>query len=365
MKSINFTKRFAASVAGITLAAGVFFSAGHVSAIPYTGDTTQPSPVPAFNVFTGVDQGVGNESDFLRSRVPVASPDIHTLYADSIAPTCDDGQNIQMRVYVHNGASQADNGTGNGASVAHGTKVKVTLPTGEAASFTPSATISATNAATVNDTTMINCNGKVVKLTYVAGSAKASSIGTGTVALSDDIVTSGVPISSEGVAGDVWGCWNERVYVLLTVKVTVTPPVIITPATCDLIESTTNGNTITVTKVNVTANSATVNNIVIDFGNGTTKTITSSDLPLVYTYPTSGDYNVTATVKTSLGDVTNAKNCVASIKKTSTPTPPPVTPPATPKTLPNTGAGSTIAIFGATSIIGAFLYRMRVLRGAK
>jgi PKD repeat protein len=329
-------KQAIASVAGIALAAGILFSAGTVSAIQYTGATTPPSPVPAFNVYTGVDQGVGNESDFLRARVPVATPDTSTLYTDNVAPTCVDGQNIQMRVYVHNGASADNNGSGNGASVAHGTSVKVTLPSGGATSFSTNAQISASNTATVNDTTTINCNGKMVKLTYVAGSAKANSIGTGTVALSDSLVTTGAAISSQGVAGDVWGCWNERVYVIFTVKVEVVPPVVI-PATCDLLAATTAGKTVTVNTVNYTANNATVNGLVLNFGNGVSKPIAFSQLPYSYTYPNAGNFTVTATLKTSLGDVSNNSTC-------STPVSPVNPTPATCDLLSFTTNGNTITI---------------------
>ena len=271
MKKINLFKKAIASFATVALAAGIFFSAGTVHAIPYEGEATQPSPVPAFNVFTGVPNGVENESDFLRARVPNAGVDTTTPYVDPLNASCEAGQKIQMKVYVHNGASQYENGNGAGASVAHGTKLKVTLPTNQAASFTPSATISATNAATVNDTTVVNCNGKVVKLKYVAGSAKQNSIATGTVALGDEIVTSGASISSHGVAGDVWGCWDERVYVLLTVEVEVPAPV--TPIySCDLLTVTKLADNKFRFSVNYTAsNGATFKNVSYDFGDGAKK----------------------------------------------------------------------------------------------
>lgn len=336
MKKTTFIKQAIASIAGITLAAGIMFSAGIVSAIPYTGTASTPaSPVPAFNVYTGVDQGVGNESDFLRSRVPTSNNDISTPYVDPLNTACTDGKEIEMRVYVHNGSSTSGNENGTGRSIAHNSKVKVTLPVGESATPTSSATISSSNAGSVSGTTTINCNGKAVKLTYKSGSASAYSIGTGEVMVSDSLVSTGAAISSRGVAGDVWGCWDERVYVIFTVKVEVVPPVVI-PATCDLLAATTAGKTVTVNTVNYTANNATVNGLVLNFGNGVSKPIAFSQLPFSYTYPNAGNFTVTATLKTSIGDVTS-QACATPVN--------PVNPtPATCDLLSSTVNGNTVTV---------------------
>lgn len=367
MRHITLNKKITATFATMALAAGIFLSAGVVRAIPYTGATTQPSPIPAFNVFTGVDQGVGDESDFLRSRVPVTNPDTATLYTDSIAPTCTDGQNIQMRVYVHNGASADNNNNGTGASVAHGTTVKVALPTNEGSTLTANASISATNAATVNDTTTINCNGKLVKLSYVAGSAKANSISTGTVAVSDAIVTTGVPISSHGVAGDVWGCWDDRVYIILTVKVEEVKPVY----TCDVLTVSKLADNKYRFSVTYTAkNGATFTNVSYDFGDGT-KTTTGATVDHTYT-AASAVRNVIATVNFMVSGTaktdTNANcakqvtltkdNCTIAGKENL----PKNSPDCKVTKLPDTGAGSTIAAFMSATFIGAFMYRLRALR---
>ena len=142
MKTTTPTVKKALLSLAVLLAGGIAITTAVAQAIPYDGANTVNSPVPAFNVFTGVPS-VGTESDFLRARVPTApSGDTATAYVDPLNATCVPGQRIQMRVYVHNGASVAGNQNGAGPSVAHGTKVKVSVPGNQATSFAPSATIS-------------------------------------------------------------------------------------------------------------------------------------------------------------------------------------------------------------------------------
>src|SRR5665647_83916 len=278
MNTLNIFKKTTLGITGLVTA--LFLTAGVVSAIPYSGAQTPASPVPAFNVFTGVPAPWGNESDFLRARVPTSSADSTTQYTDPLNSTCKSGEQIQLRVYVHNGAGVDGNNNGSGPSIAHGTKVKVTIPGDEAATFNPSASISATNATTVNDGVVVNCNGHKVKLQYISGSASHYSIGSGVVPLSDSIVTSGVPIRSRTVDGDVWGCWDERVYVLLSVQVEEVP----VPPPASTLQCTVNDNDFTFDqnsrKVNfkVTANvtNATVTGYRIDWGDNTTAATTQS-----------------------------------------------------------------------------------------
>ncbi len=331
MNTANIFKKFSISVAPIVIGL-LMIGTGTANAIPYTGDTTVASPVPAFNVFTGnlpPPAPAGGEQDFFQGRVPVVSGDLkdtHTPYADPTSTDCTDGKIIQMRVYVHNGASADANNGGNGPSVAHGTRVKVSLPTGEAANFNPNATISASNAAAVSDGLTINCNGQSVKLQYVAGSASQYSMGTGFVPLSDSIISSGVPIRSEQVAGDVWGCWNERVYVLLAVKVVKnTPP----PATytCDLFTIAADVNRkVKVTSFKTSAtNGAVFTNAVVNWGDSSADTTAANIVGQTHQYTKDDTYTVTATAHFTLNGqpvTASGPNCVQQITvKTNTTTP--------------------------------------------
>jgi len=367
MRKFNLFKK-AATILSV-VAAGLVVSTALVGAsIPYDGDNTPASPVPAFNVFTGVPS-VGDESDFLRARVPTApSGDTSTPYVDPLSASCTEGQRLQMRVYIHNGASADQNNNGSGPSVAHGTKVKVSLPTTEATTFKPSATISSTNAGTVNDNVTITCGGQAVKLHYVAGSASEFSKAIGAQPLSDDIVTTGVPVTSNGVAGDVWGCWDQRVYVILTVVVekVETPP----PAySCDMFDVTaTVDRSVKVSEFKTaTSNGAVFKNAVINWGDNSRNTTTANPIGETHQYAEDGTYTITATAVFTVNDrevTATSANCTKQVTFKNN-VPPVVTPPATPQTptsLVNTGPGTVAGLFGLATVAGAFIRRRMLSR---
>lgn len=358
MKYTSFFKK--ASLGLATLVAAVTMTSATVSAIPYTGDTTVASPVPAFNVFTGnmpAPAPLNGEPNFFRGRVPADGnmSDPTTPYTDPVSASCTNNQLIQLHVYVHNGASVDGNNNGSGPSVAHGTKVKVALPGNEASTFNSTATISATNAASVSDGLTINCNGKTVKLQYVAGSASQYSKGTGVVALPDTIVTTGAAIRSEQTPGDVWGCWDERVYVVLTVKVVETPVTPVASGTCDLFTVLGQADRkAVVNQFKYSVNNATLTNTVINWGEGNS-TVTVTDATKVvgqsHTYGSDGTYHVIATLTfAGTNGAAAPKPVTCSSDVTFSSTKPPVTPPTV---LPNTGAGSMIGLFAGVTAAGA------------
>ena len=346
---------------GLTSFGMVLALAGGVSsAIPYTGSTTLASPVPAYNVFTGnnlsAPMPADGEQDFLQGRVPVGGNlnEGTTPFTDPVSSNCTNGQVIQLHVYVHNGASVDGNNNGTGPSVIHGAMLKVALPgsSDKASTFSPSATLSASNAATVSDNVTINCNGKNVTLQYVPGSASQYSTGTGVVALSDSIVGNGTSIRSEQTPGDIWGCWDERVYVVLAVKVVIPP--VVTPPTCNLITLDGDNRTVRVSNVTYTAGSATVNKLNLDFGDGTKNSIDFNQLPISHTYTADGTYLIRATLDTSVGNITSDK-CASNITFKGKTVPPVVTPPTT---LVNTGPGEVLGIFALVTLVGAIAHRV-------
>jgi len=372
MKKFNLLKKLAIQATG--LIAGLLIVTGTAHAIPYTGPTTPPSPVPAFNVFTGnnlpAPMPTDGEQDFFQGRVPVGGNinDPTTPFTDPVNSDCTNGQIVQLHIYVHNGASQYDNNNGTGPSVMHGAQVKVALPsaTQKATQFQPVATLSANNAASASDSVTINCNGSPVELQYVPGSASQYSIGSGVVPLSDNIVSTGVPIQSEKVPGDVWGCWNERVYVILQVKVVVPPTPKSIPPTCDLLKVEASGQ-VAKLDLNYTPNDAKDVTISVDFGNGVVEVLQPSQFPFTYQYPAAGNYTITATVKSSNFAPVTSDTCKGVVSSTTPPITPPTTPPVTPATpteLINTGPGSLVGIFAATAIaagVTRHLYKTRRL----
>ena len=150
-----------------------------------------------------------------------------------------------------------------------------------------------------------------------------------------------------------------------------TPPSKV-PATCNLLTTpAVNGDNVTIDSINYTANNAKISGTSINFGNGTVNTYKTSDYPVTYTYPNAGNYTITATVLTDMGNVTS-NTCKAAITIAAhvTPTPPatPTTPAtpvaATPTSLVNTGPGDIFAVAGIAAVLGTvghYFYRARKL----
>lgn len=341
-----------------------------VSAIPYTGDNTQASPVPAFNVFTGTPTE-GNESDFLRGR-----PVTDTTSINDVNSTCETGKRFMLRVYVHNGASQDLNNNGNGPSVAKNTKVSVNLDNStEKSVFKPSATISSPNATPVSitDTMNITCSdGRKVKLSYVADSAEAfSQLSNGVYKLSNNIVTpTGAPIGTLGADGNVWGCWDQRVIIRLVVEVKEVEQLKPT-AVCVLdkgafnIDKKNRKVTFAVATPAVSGGATGTGKYRIDWGDGTT-----SDKQVdTHTYKEDKKYVITGYAEVDVPGTgkkyISSNDCVKEVEfKPETITVTTVEKPKSGK-LVETGAGSIFGIFSATTVAGAFMHRAYNLRKAK
>ena len=386
MKKATILKKISIALASVF--AGLLISTATAKAtapcIPYTGPTTNASPIPAFNVFCGnipAPAPAGSEANFFQGRAPVNGNlnDPSTPFTNPLDTACSNNEILQLHIYVHNGASVDNNNNGSGPSVAHGTKVAVALPsaTAQATNFDTSATISANNAATVSDTLKINCGGQSVELQYIPGSASQFSNGSGVRQLSDAIVGSGVPIQSEQTPGDVWGCWNERVYVVLAVKVVipVTPPPV--TATCNLLTVVaTADRKVTVNNFKFTAENASFKNAVLNWGDNNKVTVENSNSVIGQNHQYSGtgsaSYEISALVDFSVpgqADITSGgPGTICSETVSFSPNQPPtVTPPTTttvvtstpsaPTQLVNTGAGSVVGIFAATTAAGAAAYR--------
>ncbi len=346
MKFTNFIKSTSAALA-IALISLMPASAAAIAAgsLPYEGAATQGTSFPAFNVYNNVPSVV-NEADFIRLKKDGAA---NSTLSNLVNTTCKTGDRFVVWFYVHNGANPA--GNADGSAVAKNVIAKVGLPTADASSFNITGGLTSSNAESVNDNASLNCGTGTFKLKYVADSAGAYlEEAKVNVAVPNSIVTTGgAPIGS--VAGSfvegqnsVKGCWDERVWMAMKVEVEEVSIPKVLPATCDLLDVTKNGTSVVINKLNYTLNKATLNGLSINFGDGTTKLITTAQLPYSYKYAKEGNYSIQATVKTSLGDVTSSA-CVASVK------------PA-PTQIPDTGAGNVIGIFGSVTLAGALLHNL-------
>jgi hypothetical protein len=319
--------------------------------IKYDGHTG--SNKPEFNVFTDVpnSNGVGtfNEQDFFTARENTT--DSSVKFVDPLAVR--DGELVQLRVYMHNGAYPQLNADGSG--IAKDAKVRIVLPKGSGTSLSATAYITSSNTVTkeISDTVTLT-DSKDFKIELVKNAGQYFSAGTGMQNISDDVTKDGVKVGSKAMDGNFYACWDERGWLVITVKVTEVPkpPVEKTPATCDLLDVTAVDRKVTVNKIKYTANDATVTGVNLSFGDGKeSKELKLSDIPYGYTFEKDGSYTISAILRTSLGDVKNGKDCVASVNIATTPT-----------EIPKTGAGSVVSMFVAISMAGAIAHRVYMAR---
>lgn len=331
----------------------------HVAAIPYSGDSTPPASGPQFNVYTGVPEE-GNESDFFRGKVAGNPQAVSTNVVDS---TCENGQQFTLRVYVHNGATESLNGNGDGPSVAKDTKVKVNLNNANAQSqFVPDATISSSNAGSVNDDMTIRCSdGRVVKLSYVDNTATQFTR-AGSKPIDDDaLFTTGALVGTDNPDGNVWGCWSQRVYVTFNVVVEEAPKPVTPSYVCkvtDVKVDDVKTRKVTAIVNGTVTNGATIVGYEINWGDGS-KSNKQTDS---HAYAKDGSYTIVGRVQVKLpnGEVkwVDSNNCVKVVKFENGQPVTPVTPVAPTTTLPNTGPGEILGLFSATSAAGAVAHRV-------
>lgn len=377
----NILPSFVALSVLASLSLSAFFGAtAHAAQIPYDPNGTPTATTPIFNQFTGVPNGTGDESDFVRVKPHAGT---NADYISTLNAACNDGDSYTVRTYIHNGASPDYNNSGAGTAVAHNVTVSLNAPVDTTNSnFTFASTVSATNATSVSDTGVLNCGGKNVKLTLVPSSVQTYSKTLGFQGAVDAAVNGSLRVGSrvQG-SGDQWACWDDRIIVVYEVKVTVLPTPLPVTTTCDLLTlSASSDRKVTISQFNYTAKNATFKNVVIDWGDNTTdSTYTSDVVGQSHKFAKDGTYTVTATAHFTVNgsDVAiTSESCKAPV--TFTPNTPPVTPPVTPvtpvtpvaptqpapKKLVNTGAGSTIGMFALVSVAGAFAHNWFLNRRA-
>lgn len=104
------------------------------------------------------------------------------------------------------------------------------------------------------------------------------------------------------------------------------------------------------------ANRVVLKNVEYNFGDGSTPLV-STNTTAEYTYAKDGTYNVTAKLTFAVDGVNktvSSESCSEVVTFGTTPTPP--------TTIPNTGAGSTLALFVATTLVSMLGYRVYASR---
>jgi hypothetical protein len=252
--------------------------------------------------------------------------------------------------------------------------VTMTLPsaTGTSNTSTMTATyqggaVSSTTATATVDLTSAQ------SISYVSGSTQLLDVNGNVVkSLPDGVTQSGINL------GDLNGSTTEYVNFEAKVNCPVTPPVTPTYA-CTLLGLTAEENrTVKISNFATSqSNGATFSNAVVNWGDSTELTSTSP-IGQTHQYAADGKYTVTATANFSVnvnGQIqtksATSESCTQVVTFSST-TPPTVTPPTTPVTPPatpaaptalvNTGPGSVIGLFAASTLGGTVLYRRLLAR---
>lgn len=133
-----------------------------------------------------------------------------------------DGEEVLLRVYVHNNAATSLNGTNfDGPGVAHDAKLRIWLPTDTATALRANAYVSASNANPGEVADTVDFAGTdQFSVSYVPGSAimYTNAVPSG-FALSDSVVAGGAPIGYTGANGTIPGCFQYTGIVTIKVKV--------------------------------------------------------------------------------------------------------------------------------------------------
>ncbi len=228
MNRLYMTKRFlgtlpkVATIFVVATVAALSFTASAQAWYPERPTYTIANPADhvTFNSITD-NPNYGDERTFFDSKDAAITG--AGGYADSTK--VQNGQEVLLRVYVHNNASETLNDAAHDyKGIARNAKVRVHLPTASAAALRANAYISATNATPgeVSDTADFTSN-SAFSMSYVPGSAVAYNNAHPTgMALSDNIVTNGAAIGYENADGNVPGCFQ---YVnLVTIRVKISAP---------------------------------------------------------------------------------------------------------------------------------------------
>lgn len=402
MKSLKklLTTTIAASVAVSTALLLTTSGLAHADCFQYTTNNFQTSTTPVFDNICGVptllsstngQYALGDESNFVRIRPDVSGDDTsnatNPALTNSLTAACDAGQKFDIWTYIHNDASQAYNDldangnpvpAGTGSAVAHNVKLALNAPINtENSTFNFGSTVSASNAASVSDSTTLNCGGKQVQLTLVANSVHYNNdLSQPTYSpLSDSAVNGTIPVGSptfpgSGQTGDELGCWNYRIEVVYQVEVQPLPAPQVT-ATCNLFALTASDNRkVVADQFSYTATNADFKSLVVNWGDNSAPTVVTNPNEVInqlsHEYAANGQYTVVATVHFSTAtnpDISaTSPNCEQPFTFTSSGPVTPQTPPTAPTALVNTGPGSMIGLFAATTLGGAAFYRRLLAR---
>lgn len=279
---------------------------------------------------------------------------------------------VRVQTWHHNRENPA-------GPLAKNVKVKFTVPASEGTSHVITGSSSADNAPTITDSTTVNTAPDATTVEFIPGSAKFrynkgaadgnAACETGfnyppdscyaTVGLADSIVTSGVNLDSVR-GGPLRGCnaHHETVIIDVVVKKKDAP---VKDAVCKAVSIQAYDNRRVTANVQGGVTNGQIVGYEINWGDGSTTNTQAGE----HTYAKDGTYKIVTRVQVKYTDgetvwVTSAA-CASEVKFEGE-KPPVVVPPTTTTSLPDTGMGSLLGIFAATSVAGSLAYRFVLAR---
>lgn len=185
-----------------------------------TFTVNNPAPYVTFDSITD-NPNYGDERTFFDAKN--ATDTSAGGYTDTTNVT--DGEDVLLRIYVHNDAASNLNtvpdGKGGYKGVATGASVRVALPTATDTALRANAYIDAANANPGEVSDSVNFAGSTpFQLSYEPGTATMYTNADPTgFKLNDSVVTTGAPIGYQGPDGVIPGCFQYTGIITMKVKV--------------------------------------------------------------------------------------------------------------------------------------------------
>ena len=161
-----------------------------------------------FNSIT--DGKIGDERNFVGAKLSSSNSD--TWNANEI--TVKDGETYTIRLYVHNNSPLGTD------AIAENVSASFSLPTTVSNSHTVIGYLNSSNATPNrywDEVKFVSDNDFYIE--YVEGSAKYTNSKMGTVALADEVITSGATLGYDKLDGKIPGCYEYDGQVTIQVKV--------------------------------------------------------------------------------------------------------------------------------------------------
>ncbi len=207
------------AAAAVTVAASALIAPASVNAWGDSSNGRESYTIADINngklgdkiVFNSIsDSKIGDEKNFVGAKVSSVAAD--TWNANEIEAK--DGETYTVRLYVHNNSPKGTE------KIAEGVKATFAVPTAVAKKHTIVGYLDSTNATPTRYwDEIVFTSSDDFYLEYVDGSARYTNAKLGTVALPNEVITSGAMLGYDKLDGKIPGCYEYDGVVTIQVKV--------------------------------------------------------------------------------------------------------------------------------------------------